>query len=123
MSATASLPDVQTAKSVISQRVHVAAFLDKLAAVRPQYMPHNDQELGELLVLGDDLYRAEIKQASVATSRFGTAVSGLRAVLGGTTVKAASQHDNRNRLMNIGAALAVDPEVFACAAALTLAQS
>ncbi len=122
---TVALPDPNTARAHISQNVHVAAFLDKLASIRPQYMPATQAELDSLLRLGANLYTAEVKTASApTTNRFAAAAQGLDAVLYGLpTVKAASAQHNKNRLLEIGARLAADPDIFACATSLKLAQA
>lgn len=124
-----ALPDVPTAQATIAQRVHIAAFMDKLAAIRPQYVPQNQEQLSELLQIGADLQAAEMaqKQAAPTTSPFGQALAGLRNVLHGSGldggIKAAAQRDEQARLTRIGAALAADPEIYAATVAIKLAQA
>lgn len=120
------LPTPEAAEAHLTERVHIAAFLDKLASIRPQYMPQNQQQLSELLELGATLQAADSSQKQASASPFGVALAGLKNVLNGSndpSVKQAAAQNERNRLLEIGAYLASDPDIYASAVSLKLAQA
>lgn len=112
--------------AVIFERVHKQAFLEKIAQVAPAFLPQNEQQLNELLMIGDALQAAAYneEQEKVASgSPFAGPLAALNSTLSEAGVKTASDAVDTNRLLAIGSALANDPEIFDAALAIKIAQA
>lgn len=123
------LPDVDTARAVIFERVHKRAFVEKLASVAPQFLPRSESDLDELLSMGEMLQHAEIQQIqkTAHVSPFAAARQALAEQLGieglDGGIKQAEQRTHADWLNQIGAALAQDPAIYASALVLKQAEA
>ncbi len=118
------LPDVDTARQLILNRVHKRAFVEKIAAIAPEMLPQNEAELNDLLTIGDreQAKAAEAAQKTASVSRFAGVVATLDGEVPGVVMKRANEQ-NVQRLRKIGAYLADDPAVYTAAAVLKTAEA
>lgn len=125
------LPDLESARETVAQRVHMVAYLNKVASLNPKYIARNEQEVRDLLQLGFDLeqasFEAQTKQAETTGNPYAVALSALHGVLDeqglGAGRKQAAAQDAELRYWQIGQKLASDPELYAAAVAIKAAEA
>ncbi len=112
--------------AVILDRVHKRAFIEKIAQIAPAFLPKNDQQFEELLMLGDELQASaayEEQTKAAAASPFAGPLAALRDVSAEAGMApSVKQANDARRYLAIGAELAKDPEIFDAALTLKVAQ-
>lgn len=123
------LPELGQAQSVILDRVHKRAFLEKVASVAPAFLPSTEEDFEHALAIGDELQAAAAYevQKTASVSPFAAARAALEQTLAEEgmdgNIKLANAHQNTDRLRQIGAALLQDPEIYDAALAIKIAQA
>lgn len=111
------LPDPDTAYQNLFEGVGQRVFFHKLAALRPEYLPQNQQQAEALLKMAGDLRLAEeedaVKQAADASDPFVAASLALSGQLQGFPgVQYQQAQEEQVGIKQAAAAFAEDPTIY-----------